>query len=345
MRTIPNSDKQIMRYHRRQSGIAFPVLIGVASLLILGAMIVVNMPGKSYQAALPPLSKEQLILQDRLRDHVYTLAGSIGERNLYHYSALERAAQYISETFGSAGYSPTEQQFTVQGKTVKNIEVAIQGVDRPAELVVVGAHYDSVFGSPGANDNGSGVAALLELARLLRKTSLDRSVRFVAFVNEEPPFYYTNAMGSKRYAEQMAARGEKIIGMLSLETIGYYTEEEHSQHYPFPFDLFYPNTGNFIGFVGNLRSRKLVRKAIKSFRAHAKFPSEGVAAPGWVTGIGWSDHWSFWQAGYPAIMVTDTALFRYREYHSAADRPDILDYDSFTRVVDGLARVVVDLCS
>ncbi len=308
-------------------------------------MIKVTMPGKSYDGALPSLSPEQTQLRDDLRGHVETLAGTIGERNLHRYAALEASARYISTLFESIGYQPNRQSFSVQGRTVSNIEVVKAGTERPDEIVVVGAHYDSVVGSPGANDNATGVAGVLELARMLRSQQLSRSVHFVAFVNEEPPYSYTNAMGSRRYAERAASKGERITAMLSLETIGYYSDEDDSQHYPAPFGHFYPDKGNFIGFVGNLQSHKLVRRAIASFRSHAKFPSEGLAAPGWVTGIGWSDHWSFWKSGYPGIMVTDTALFRYPQYHSCADRPEIVVYDSLARVVHGLAGVVRDLAN
>jgi Zn-dependent M28 family amino/carboxypeptidase len=303
------------------------------------------MPGKSYDGAPPSLSPEQTQLRDNLRGHVETLAGTIGERNLHRYAALEAAAQYISSDFESIGYQPNLQSFSVQGKTVSNIEVVKPGTENPEEIIVIGAHYDSVLGSPGANDNATGVAGVLELARMLRSQQLSRSVHFVAFVNEEPPYTYTNAMGSRRYAERAASMGERITAMLSLETIGYYSNEDHSQHYPFPFGLFYPDKGNFIGFVGNLRSRELVRRAIASFRCHAKFPSEGLAAPGWVTGVGWSDQWSFWKSGYPGIMVTDTALYRYPQYHSSADRPGIVVYDSFARVVHGLEGVARDLAN
>ena len=306
-------------------------------------MLVIHMPGVSYQGNLLPLNTIQIQLRDRLRAHINMLAGTIGERNLDRYPALESAATYISQQFETFGYTPSAQVFEAWGKEVKNLEVAKKGLELAEEIVVVGAHYDSVRGSPGANDNGTGVAAVLELARLLRTRRLSRTVRFVTFVNEEPPYFYSDAMGSQRYVARSTSRGEHITAMLSLETIGYYSSDENSQMYPFPFALFYPRQGNFIGFVGNLRSRNLVRKAIGSFRSHAKFPSEGVAAPGWITGIGWSDHWSFWQAGYPAIMVTDTALFRYRQYHTSQDLPNIIDYDSLTRVVDGLAGVITDL--
>lgn len=306
-------------------------------------MVVVRMPGRSYSGDLPALSPAQEKLRDRLSEHVHTLAGVIGERNMHRYAELLRAADYVASEFESAGYRALQQGFTVHGKRVHNVEARTAGHAEAGGIVVVGAHYDSVRGSPGANDNATGVAGMLEIARALTGADAARGVRFVAFVNEEPPYSFTDDMGSQRYAERSAREGERVSAMLSLETIGYYRDDPGSQHYPFPFAHFYPSAGNFIGFVGNLRSRALVRRCVASFRAHAAFPSEGVAAPAWITGIGWSDHQSFWRAGYPAIMVTDTALFRYAEYHTAADTPAMVDYERLARVVDGLVGVVRDL--
>ena len=233
--------------------------------------------------------------------------------------------------------------YEVRGKTCHNLEVEIPGRQRPEEIVVVGAHYDSVPGCPAANDNGSGVAALLALARAFAQAEPARTVRFVAFVNEEPPFYYTSEMGSVVYANECRRRGDKVVAMLSLETIGCYRDDQGSQMYPPPMGLFYPSEGNFIAFVGNVRSRALVRECVAVFRGAAKFPSEGAALPGFIMGIGWSDHWSFWKAGYPAVMVTDTAVFRYPHYHSPGDTPDKLDYERMARVVAELEGVVREL--
>ena len=302
-------------------------------------------PGRSHQGPLPPLTAAEGELRDRLRGHVERLAGEIGERNLWQYPALTEAALYLEAALGETGFPVTRQDFEVEGRTVSNLEIEKPGVVRRDEIVVVGGHYDSVLGCPGANDNGTGVAAVLEIARLLAGGSLDRTVRFVAFVNEEPPFFQTPAMGSVRYARRARERGEDLVAMLSLETVGYYTDAPGSQRYPFPFSMFYPRVGNFIGVVGDLGSRSLVRRVVGSFRRHAAFPSEGLAAPGWITGVGWSDQWSFWQEGYRAVMVTDTALFRYAAYHTAEDTPEKIDYKSTARVVAGLARVVEDLAS
>jgi hypothetical protein len=318
-------------------------LVIISGAIFLCLLSFVTMPNRSYSGPFHPLSDEEKLVHDRLKKHVFTIAGEIGERNIWHYSELEAAASYIEGVYSDLGYHATGQAFKVDNLSVRNLEAELKGVLEADEIVIVGAHYDSVIGSPGANDNASGVAALLEIARILSKKTLTRTVRFVAFVNEEPPFYRTGEMGSRVYAFQSRQRGEKIAAMFSLETIGCYSDKNGSQHYPFPFSFFYPHRGNFVGFVGNLSSRRLLRQAIGAFRRTTAFPSEGVAAPGWLTGLGWSDHWSFWKEGYPAIMITDTALFRYAYYHSAMDTPEKVDCTRLARVVMGLARVVAEI--
>jgi Zn-dependent M28 family amino/carboxypeptidase len=207
----------------------------------------------------------------------------------------------------------------------------------------VGGHYDTVEGAPGADDNGSGVAGVLELARSLAGKPTTRTIRFVFFGTEEPPSFPTSAMGSRHYADAARARGDHIMAMLSIESIGYYDSAAGSQRYPFPLSLAYPDVGDFIGFVSDLRSGPLVRRAITTFRSAMPFPTQGAALPSWVTGVSWSDHWSFWRQGYRAIMITDTAPFRNPFYHTAQDTPDKLDYGRMARVVDGLVAVVADL--
>jgi Zn-dependent M28 family amino/carboxypeptidase len=211
--------------------------------------------------------------------------------------------------------------------------------------VVVGAHYDSHGNIPAADDNASGVAAVLALARAYarERPGPERTLRFVFFVNEEPPFFQTDAMGSRVYARRCRARGETIVAMLSLETVGYYCDRSGSQNYPFPLSAFYPSRGDFIGFVGDLSSRRLVKRVVDSFRRHAMFPSQGAALPSGLRGVGWSDQWSFWQEGYPAVMCTDTAPFRNPNYHTPRDTPDTLDFDRMARVVEGLTGVVREL--
>ena len=318
-------------------------LIILALVFGSGIFFSIHMPGSSFSGPMPPLTQQERQISELLRHHVQTLARDIGPRNIWRASSMSDTVGYLEEVLVDLGYTVRQQEFSAYNVTAVNLEIEITGSIQPEEIVVIGAHYDTVSGCPGANDNGSGVAALLELARLLADARPLRTVRLVAFANEEPPFFFSKNMGSRHYAALTRKRQEKIVAMLSLETVGYYRDEPGSQQYPFPFSLFYPDTANFIGFVGNLRSRHLVHRAIGSFRHHARFPSQGIAAPSFITGVGWSDHWSFWQEGYPAIMVTDTAFYRYAPYHTPADTPEKLDYERMARVVNGLARTIEDL--
>jgi Zn-dependent M28 family amino/carboxypeptidase len=275
-----------------------------------------------------------------LRGHIDMLAGTIGERNVWRYDALERAGAYITAAFQSQGFQISEQQYVVSGRRVSNIAAALPGTTLSSEVVVLGAHYDSVIGCPGANDNATGVAALLELARRFAKHPRPRTIRFVGFVNEEPPFFQTTQMGSVVYASAARQRRDRIVAMLSLETMGYYSEAPKSQQYPPPMQLLYPDTGNFIGFVSNIGSARLLRTARRAFKARTQFPLQAAAVPAAVPGVGWSDHWAFWQQGYPGMMVTDTAPYRYPWYHSPEDTPDKVSADRLAHVVDGLEHVV-----
>ncbi len=303
----------------------------------------VRMPGKSHSGPLPELTDQQITLRGELRRDLEILAGEIGERNLRRPRAYKMAAEWLATSLAKSGNEVEQQVFKVRGEPSVNLIVEIAGDKRREEVVVVGAHYDSVAGTVGANDNGTGSVAVLALARRFAKSKPQRTLRFVLFANEEPPYFQTGDMGSLVYARRCQANKDKVVAMLSLETIGYYSDAKNSQNYPPPFSLFYPSTGNFIGFVGNTKSAELVSTCVGSFRRHAQFPSEGAAAPGQIQGVGWSDHWSFWQAGYPALMVTDTAPFRYPHYHQRTDTPDKVDFAKMARVVDGLQGVIADL--
>lgn len=303
----------------------------------------IRMPGKSYQGPLQPLTTQEIHLRDTLRRDVQKLAGEIGERNVWQYPSLAAAADFLETSLAESFHDIRRHGYEISGLICRNIEVEIRGSDRADEIVIIGAHYDSVAGSSGANDNATGAAAVLALARLLAGKRTSRTLRFVEFVNEEPPFFQSRQMGSLVYAKHCRDRGERIVAMLSLETIGYYSDEKGSQHYPFPFGLFYPSTGNFIAFVGNTSSARLVCDVVASFRRHTKYPSEGGALPGFIPGIGFSDQWAFWQEGYPAVMVTDTALFRYPYYHTPGDTPDKVRYDPLARVVAGLEKVIAEM--
>lgn len=318
--------------------IALTAVTSLFAIPFLALLWMTAVPGKSFAGPLPPLTASQVDLASRLRGHVEAIARA--PHNPSHPEALESAAQHIEASLAASGYKVERQPF--DGGKVRNIAATLQPVDPQAETLVIGAHYDSAFDSPGANDNASGTAAVLELARLLAdlRGKAPLRLRFVLFVNEEPPFFQTERMGSRVYAERLRASGERVRGMWSLETLGYYSDRPGSQRYPFPFNMLYPDTGSFVAFVGTTGSRGFVRETVAAFRARVAFPSVGGTAPGFVQGISWSDHWAFEQAGFPALMITDTAPFRYPHYHSKQDTPDKLDYARLARVVIGLEAVI-----
>lgn len=293
-----------------------------------------RMPGRTHEGPLPPPTAPEVELRDRLKADVLALGG---ERNTTKPGTLAKTASLVESAFSDAGYAPKRLPYDDDGVRADSIEVEIAG---SKEIVIVGAHYDSAPGAEGADDNASGVAAMFALARMFSGRHPKRTLRFVAFVNEEPPHFWTPKMGSLVYAKACKARGDDIQAMLSLETVGYFRDEPGTQKYPPVVSWLYPDRGNFIAFVGNVGSRSLVRSAIGTFRANTAFPSEGAALPSFVTGVGWSDHWSFYEQGWNAIMVTDTAPFRNPNYHTANDRPETLDYDRLARVTSGLEAVV-----
>ncbi len=315
-------------------------------LCLIWLLRVTQMPLASYTGALPPLSPDQLAIRDRLSANVSDLTSSIGERNMGARASLPTTVAYIKKKLADSGYTEVnELPYSVGAQKVSNLEVILRGSDLAADNIVVGAHYDSVPGTVGANDNASGVASVLELARIVQRSGLRKTVRFVFFVNEEPPYFQTNSMGSWAYAHQLRLDGTKVSGMISMETIGFYSEERGSQKYPAVLSLFYPSRGNFVGFVGNSDSRDLVRRSIQIFRESSKFPSEGIAAPAEWPGISWSDQWSFWQHNYPAFMITDTAVFRYPYYHTPSDTSEKLGFDKMATLVDGVRHVIETLAN
>lgn len=319
--------------------IAFGFALMIVGVALMTCRMFV-MPGESYRGSLPPLTEAETALAARLREDVTALAGVIGERNVARPAELARAEAYLVEALASAGHAVRRQTYRVNQVDCSNLEIEIRGSSHPGEILVIGAHYDSAEDAAGANDNASGVAGVLALARSFAGKQFSRSLRLVLFVNEEPPHFWTDAMGSLVYAKRCKQRRERIVGMLSLETIGYFSDAPKSQAYPPPLDRIYPSTGNFIAFVGNLDSAGFVRRVVSHFREQCRFPSEGAAIPGFVSEAGWSDHWAFWQQGYPALMVTDTAPFRYPHYHTPQDTPDRIDYDRMARVVTGIERVI-----
>ena len=266
-----------------------------------------------------------------MREIVEMLAGTIGERNVTRPGAYAAAAEFIERSLPAASRQTFEAGV--------NIESELRGSD---EIVVVGAHYDSVIGSPGADDNATGVAAVIELARRFGRLKPTRTLRFLAFANEEPPHFGTPAMGSWQYARRCHERGEKIVAMLNLESIGFYSDGAKSQQYPALLDRVYPPVANFIAFVSNLRSRKLLRQCVRAFKT---IPVESGALPKVIPGVAWSDQWAFWEFGYRAVMVTDTAPYRNPHYHTMNDKPHTIDYARLDKVVDGLEAVIANLAN
>ncbi len=286
--------------------------------------------------------EENKELSANLEIHVHKLAQEIGDRSIFKYDKLEEAKEYIVKRFKSLGYPVEFQSYNVNAKEVKNIIAIKKGKEKPDQTIIVGAHYDTCF-NPGADDNASGIAALLELASLFAKKENNRTIKFIAFVNEEPPFFKTKDMGSRVYTKAAKIKKENIKAALILESVGYYSHKPNSQNYPPLFGLFYPNKGNFICIAGNLLSHALVKGVTSTFKKHTRFPVESFIGPGFIPGVDFSDNWSFWQEGYPAVMITDTAFYRNPHYHTASDTYKTLDYNSISEVVRGLGEVLIEL--
>ena len=319
--------------------LALLAAIGILSVIAYFAMI--DVKPEATRPVLDQAAREEMAaLEHRLVRHVAVLAGEIGERNVFRPEGLRAAAEYIRDVWTAQGFPVTEEAYEVAGQRCINLIAEQRGTGQPDEIVVVGAHYDSVIGTSGANDNATGVAALLEMSRRLKQTNPARTLRFVAFVNEEPPLFHTEQMGSRLHARNARKRGDNIVAMLSLETLGSYSDRPGSQHYPLPFGAFYPDRANFLGVVGNLHSRTLVVTFLRHFMEATDFPVEGAATFGWIPGVDWSDHWSFWKEGYPAIMLTDTAPYRYAEYHTPEDLPDRINGPEFARAAHGIIEAV-----
>jgi hypothetical protein len=283
-----------------------------------------------------PTETQHVIDAVALEAHIRNLAGVIGERNVFRPAALTAAAGYIEDTWTDQGYRVSRHTYETHDQRCANLEVTCLGSRWPERFVLIGAHYDSVRGAPGANDNASGVAALLEISRLFKQQHPVISVRFVAFVNEEPPFFMRAKQGSMVYARMAKARGDDIALMVSLDCLGCYSEQPGYQRYPPFFGFFFPSQANFIAVISNSASRPSMTMFVEQFRAASDFPLQRLAMTSLIPGVSWSDHRSFWKQGYQALLVTDTAFYRYRHYHRASDTPDKIAYPMFTQAVVGL---------
>ncbi len=311
-------------------------IIPTTIALIAAWLLTIWMPSASFSGTPPLFTPAEESLKIALTQTLQNLE-SIGPRNDQNPGSLEKTIALLAPTFADV------QSYLINERQYENRIAEIKGSEHPEQIILISAHYDTVPGSPGADDDGTGIAAITELAKRFGQTKPARTLRFVAFTNEEQPFAGTDTMGSRVYAKQVADRKENILGMFSLEMLGYYSDRPNSQQYPVPVNGMYPNQGNFIGFISNLKSRELLKTSLLVFRQTATVPSEGIALPEAIGAIGRSDHASFWKYGYPALMVTDTANFRTPHYHTPQDTVETLDLDRLTRVVLGLEQVIAGL--
>lgn len=311
--------------------------LGVVVMICLGVLL---------DGSLGGATRDESSVRAALSSLVRTLAGDIGPRSYMDQANLNAAAEFISHRLASFGYEVAAQPYRVEELAVRNILAERRGTERPDQVIVIGAHYDTVVGSPGADDNASGVAVLLELARLHAKTRFRKTVRFVAFTLEEPPFFRSPLMGSRVYARSLKQRGEEVEAMLCLESVGYYSHKPGSQSFPwlvFWLRWRYPTSGNFLTIVSNADSQPLQTQVRDALITRMDLPIETYTGPWWVPGVDWSDHGSFWKEGYPAVMLTDTALFRNPHYHRSTDLPDTLDYQAMAQLVRGLSGALTAL--
>jgi len=279
------------------------------------------------------------------RDVAALIASGRGQhRSFSNVAALERAAAFISSQWEDAGFAVVEQPFEVTGSTYKNLLISYGPTAAP--VVVVGAHYDVCGPQDGADDNASGVAALLALARRLasEQPQLHHRLELVAFALEEPPFFKTPHMGSVQHARSLTEDNATVTAMIALDLIGYFSDAPGSQRFPLPLmQLAYPSVGNFISVVGNLGNRRLVARVKTLMAASCAVPVFSISAPAIMPGIDLSDHQSYWQQGFPAVLITDTAMYRNPHYHLASDTVDTLDYPRMAEVVKGVYGAMIAL--
>lgn len=319
-------------------------LAAIAALFVAAAFLLTVMPGQSFTGTRPPLNTAQRARQERMRRDVDALAGQIGERSLRVPAQLRAASDWVAAELRAAGWRVSPISLQCRGETVHNWVAERAGTTNPKEIVVLGAHYDSVERSAGADDNASGVSVLLEVARALGNRPLARTVRLVAFVNEEPPWFRGPMMGSRVVAQQFAKQQDLITDVFVLDAVGYFCDD-NCQRYPPLLDRFFPERGDFIAFVGRASDWLRVRDAVGRFRSVATVASEGLAAPRWVPGIDYSDHAEFWNVGYPGVLITDSPTYRNEHYHRQSDTAATLDWDRLTRVADGVIHVVAAMAN
>lgn len=315
------------------------ISLGVLAILFAGTAVYLTQPVSPSKVNQP----QPTVDPSRLRVHVETLA-AMAPRDWKNVANLDRTADYIRSEFAKTGGRVSEQTFGAKDRTYRNIVVRFG--PESGERVVVGAHYDAFREFPGADDNASGVAALIELGFLLGRQPPTTTVELVAFTLEEPPFFRSNEMGSAVHAAELAAQHTTVRAMLCLEMVGYYSDAPDSQHYPFPgMGLLYPSRGNFIAVVSDTAGVSLARRVKTAMLEAGDLPVYSINAPALLAGIDFSDHLNYWERGFPAVMVSDTAFYRNPGYHTALDTPEKLDYVRLSKVVQQVHYTVRKLTS
>jgi hypothetical protein len=271
--------------------------------------------------------------------------GPRNSENETNYKQLRQCEEWIKQKWESQGYKVKKHTFSFDGKEYSNLEIEIRGRTLSSEIIIISAQYDTLPDSPGANNNGSGMAILFQLSQLLRKHIPNKTLRLLNFVNEEDPFFGTEKMGSYQYAKRCHQQKENIRVMISLDALGVYKDEPGSQKLPFPFSIFYPDRGNFLAFIGNLQSRKYVNEVTRGFKKGSSFQIQAGVAPEWAKGGAWSDHSSFWKFRYPGIMVTDTGGFRSPYHTTKEDTMEKLNFEAMSRIVIGMYTCAIHLTS
>ena len=278
----------------------------------------------------------------KLKQHLLAITNTAQPRNHQHTESLNQVADYIRNEFEQLNGNVQEQTYTVAGSEYRNIIRSVGPTDAPR--LVVGAHYDVCGDQPGADDNASGVAGLLELARLLQKHTLPFRVDFVAYTLEEPPYFRTEHMGSYVHAKSLSGQQTRVMGMISLEMIGYFKDEKGTQRYPVaPMKLFYGNRGNYIALVQRFGNGSFGRSLLRNYKKAATLPVKSLRAPAFVSGVDFSDHLNYWQFGFDALMITDTSFYRNSNYHQATDTIYTLDFGRMAQVVDAVYTSILKL--
>jgi len=353
---MPNQSSNLFERRSRQNRQSLVIILSVFAAVVLFFTLLfmawwLMMPSSGSIDKSDNLTPNHSMIADQIKKDVVFLADSIGQRNMHTAGTMDASVDFIQERFSSLGFSPEIQTYTLRrgvysGRSASNIIAEITGSGQNHEIIVIGAHYDSVPHSPGANDNASGVAVLLSLAELMANSESSRTIRYVAFANEEPPFFQTSDMGSYAYAQRSRDMNEEIIAMIALDGLGYFDDDPKSQSYPLPgLGYAYPDRAEFIGMVTRLRDLSLLNEISAGFNEKGLIPSESAALPGFLPGVNWSDHWSFWKHGYPAILITDTLLFRDPFYHTPNDTPERLNYENMARISTALAHAIQKLDS